>query len=275
MKRILENQLFKSLIDSTPILIWFTDDAGHFVYYNKTWCDFTSGKLQEIRDRNNHTLYMHHEDATSYLEAYQEHFSIHERFTIEYRLLCNDGNYHWMREEGVPWYDDEGMFHGYIGACYDIAEFKKTSTEERFTSKIISSFFNQQEYDNIEDNGQEYISMSAIEKLETMEHAGELTIVSDLIQIFMESTPNALVELEQAAKNNNRKEMTAIAHPLKSSAATLGALQLRDLFAKIEENGQEGKMDAENLELIQKAKELFVLSGQQLQIISKNKKNNN
>jgi PAS domain S-box-containing protein len=41
---------------------------------------------------------------------------------MQYRLRRNDGEYRWISDQGVPRYDPQGRFAGYIGSCVDITE---------------------------------------------------------------------------------------------------------------------------------------------------------
>jgi signal transduction histidine kinase len=57
---------------------------------------------------------------------------------MQYRLRCNDGEYRWLTDNGVPRHDAHGKFLGYIGACVDITDLLKKDealheSEERVT----------------------------------------------------------------------------------------------------------------------------------------------
>ena len=41
---------------------------------------------------------------------------------MQYRLRRNDGEYRWLSDQGVPRYDAQGRFAGYIGSCVDVTE---------------------------------------------------------------------------------------------------------------------------------------------------------
>ena len=70
---------------------------------------------------------------TTYLAA----FDARTTFTMEYRLRRHDGEYRWVLDNGVPRYEPDGTFSGYIGSCLDITDRKRTEgqlreSEERF-----------------------------------------------------------------------------------------------------------------------------------------------
>ena len=47
-----------------------------------------------------------------------------ESYQVEYRLRRHDGEYRWVMTVGVPRYDADGSFAGYIGTAVDISERK-------------------------------------------------------------------------------------------------------------------------------------------------------
>src|SRR5260370_15335128 len=47
-----------------------------------------------------------------------------EFFETEYRLRRHDGEYRWILDLGVPRFNADGSFAGYIGSCLDVTERK-------------------------------------------------------------------------------------------------------------------------------------------------------
>src|SRR6185436_10912900 len=54
--------------------------------------------------------------------TYSGAFDRRNRFRIEYRLRRHDGEYRWVLDEGVPLFNLDGSFAGYVGSCIDITE---------------------------------------------------------------------------------------------------------------------------------------------------------
>jgi len=91
-------------------------------FFNKTWLEFT-GRTLEQEMGNGWTEGVHPDDFQSCLKTYVEAFDARQRFVMQYRLRRRDGEYRWISDNGVPRYDSQKNFAGYIGSCVDITEF--------------------------------------------------------------------------------------------------------------------------------------------------------
>jgi hypothetical protein len=65
---------------------------------------------------------VHPEDFEHCLQIYMRSFDARRIFEMEYRLRRYDGESRWLFDRGVPYYDDNENFLGYIGSCIDITE---------------------------------------------------------------------------------------------------------------------------------------------------------
>ena len=129
-------EIFRTMADSIPALVWLAGTDKQCYYFNKSWLDFTGRTLeQESGDGWLEGVYA--EDEQSRRESYIRHFDQREPFEMEYRLKRHDGQYRWILNRGAPHYNLDGSFAGYTGACIDIhdkltAEQKLQQSEERF-----------------------------------------------------------------------------------------------------------------------------------------------
>lgn len=71
---------------------------------------------------------LHPDDVERCLEVYCASFDARAEFEMEYRLTRFDGEYRWIVDYGVPRFEPDGTFCGYIGTCVDITE-RKLSEE--------------------------------------------------------------------------------------------------------------------------------------------------
>src|SRR5207342_1092273 len=71
---------------------------------------------------------VHGDDLEHCLGTYSAAFDARTEFEMEYRLRRFDGAYRWLVDYGVPRFESDGTFCGYIGSCVDIND-RKLSEE--------------------------------------------------------------------------------------------------------------------------------------------------
>src|SRR5262249_12600362 len=109
---------------TAPVMIWMGDTTAQSIFVNKPWLDFTGLTLgQSLGD--NWKQVIHPEDLPGTLEAYTRIFQARQTFEVEYRMRRFDGVYRWVLDSGIPRFDTDGQFAGYIGSSIDITESKQ------------------------------------------------------------------------------------------------------------------------------------------------------
>lgn len=116
---------FHILADSAPVLIWLADETGSVTHFNRSWLEFTGAPLEDHLD-GRWTDFVHRDDRVETLEAFAAASKLREPFRREYRLRRDDGEYRWFLDRGVPRYQPDGAFAGYVGSCVDMHEQKET-----------------------------------------------------------------------------------------------------------------------------------------------------
>ncbi|HEX9146106.1 MAG TPA: PAS domain S-box protein, partial [Candidatus Binatia bacterium] len=133
-------QRFRVMANTAPVMIWMSGSDKLCTFFNKGWLDFT-GRTLEQELGNGWTEGVHKEDFDRCLEVYSSAFDARREFTMEYRLRRHDGEYRWISDNGVPRYDLQGNFVGYIGSCVDITEYKRgeeaLEKERAFLRQVI------------------------------------------------------------------------------------------------------------------------------------------
>jgi len=124
---------FKSAADESPALIWLAGLDGLCIWFNKGWLEFTGRSLaQELG--NGWVEGLHPDDSKTCLDQYLRHVNAREQFLTEYRLRRHDGQYRWILDSGMPYYDAEGNFLGYKGVCFDITQRKDEESDIRIAA---------------------------------------------------------------------------------------------------------------------------------------------
>jgi PAS domain S-box-containing protein len=112
---------YETLVEQAPIMIWRSGTDKLCNYFNDKWLSFT-GRTTEQEVGNGWVEGVHPDDIQSCVHCYVEHFDYRQIFEMEYRLRRYDGEYRWIFDRGVPYYDEQRNFCGYIGSCIDVTD---------------------------------------------------------------------------------------------------------------------------------------------------------
>jgi PAS domain S-box-containing protein len=132
---------FRLVSNTAPVLIWMAGTDKLCTYFNKPWLDF-SGRSLSAELGNGWAQGVHAEDLQRCLETYTQAFDRREKFNMEYRLRRHDGEYRWVVDIGVPRFNADHSFAGYIGSCIDVTERKLA---EEALSSVSSRLIQAQE----------------------------------------------------------------------------------------------------------------------------------
>lgn len=122
---------FRLVANTAPVMIWMSDPDKLCTYFNAGWLDFTGRSLEE-EFGNGWAQGVHADDLQRCWTIYSESFDQRELFQMEYRLRRYDGEYRWIFDQGLPRFNADGTFAGYIGTCIDVTERK--AAEEALSS---------------------------------------------------------------------------------------------------------------------------------------------
>ncbi|MGB8317452.1 MAG: PAS domain-containing sensor histidine kinase, partial [Ignavibacteriaceae bacterium] len=130
-----KENIFTNLADSAPFMIWMADAKGSIFYFNKLWLNFT-GKTIEQEKGEGWTKSIHPEDLDYCYSTYKTNFDARKEYVMEYRLRRHDNEYHWILEKGVPYFDENGDFSGFMGSCFDFNSVKKAEETLRENEEL-------------------------------------------------------------------------------------------------------------------------------------------
>jgi len=96
------------------------------------------------------------------------------------------------------------------------------------------------------------IDVSVLNELRETVGAGDEEMFNELLSIYLDDAPNLIAEMEKAYEMKDVEKLTRSSHTLKSSSATIGAMDLSTLCKQVEHASREGKIDNldEKIEMI-------------------------
>ncbi len=114
---------FRLVANTAPVMIWMSGTNKLCTYFNQRWLEFT-GRPLEAELGNGWAEGVHPEDLNRCMYTYTQAFDRRESYQMEYRLRRHDGQYRWVSAIGVPRFDPDHSFAGYIGSATDVTERK-------------------------------------------------------------------------------------------------------------------------------------------------------
>jgi len=114
---------FRLMANTAPVLIWMSGPDKLCNYFNHPWLEFT-GRPLEKELGNGWAEGVHPDDLGMCIRTYSRAFDLRASFHMEYRLRRHDGKYRWVLDQGVPRFNADGSFAGYIGSAIDVTQLK-------------------------------------------------------------------------------------------------------------------------------------------------------
>ena len=123
------DQLFRTLADTMPQIVWSTLPDGYHDYYNARWYEYT-GVPDGSTDGDGWNGLFHPDDRDRAWQRWRHSLATGEPYEIEYRLRHRDGDYRWTLGRALPIRDAAGHITRWIGTSTDIHE-QRLMMEER------------------------------------------------------------------------------------------------------------------------------------------------
>ncbi|HET7004791.1 MAG TPA: ATP-binding protein [Candidatus Binatia bacterium] len=116
---------FRTMADSSPIMIWVTDAAGRTTFLNRTYLEYFAIAPSDIADFD-WASSIHPDERDGYAAAFQTALRQRQTFHQRVRVRRFDGQWRWFESRGNPIFDDAGNMVGFIGSSPDITEIYET-----------------------------------------------------------------------------------------------------------------------------------------------------
>jgi diguanylate cyclase (GGDEF)-like protein/PAS domain S-box-containing protein len=135
---------YRLIVESSPNMIWRSNLSTECDYFNKTWLDFTGHTLEEEYGFG-WSAGIHPDDFDRCVKIYLDNFKLKQPFEMDYRLKRYDGQYRWINDRGVPFYDKDKVFIGFIGSCMDVTEkIEGQRLKEMAQNDVLCQTYNRQ-----------------------------------------------------------------------------------------------------------------------------------
>jgi len=127
--RVEPDQL-ETIADVAPAIVWITAADKSCTYVNEQWLRF-SGRRREEELGFGWVSAMHPDDVPRCMPIFESAFEARKPVEIEYRQRRHDGVFRWMLSRGVPRFDRDGNFSGYIGVAIDIDDMRAAERDQK------------------------------------------------------------------------------------------------------------------------------------------------
>jgi PAS domain S-box-containing protein len=205
-------ELFRRIANTAPVMIWMSGIDKLCTYFNQPWLQFT-GRSLDSELGNGWAEGVHPEDSGRCLDTYTKAFDLREPFRMDYRLRLYDGEYRWILDSGVPIFNADGSFAGYIGSVFDVTESKLT---EEALSKMGQRLIEAQERER-----------SSID--EELQHCiDSLVSLSIYVDYLQQHPPQLVAEVHQEFKEV-RQELNEIVTDIRGLSRRLQSSTLEYL----------------------------------------------
>lgn len=127
---------FRIVADSAPALIWMSDDAAQLNFANRRYRNFfgISSSRQLV---GSWRALIHPDDEAVFSAAYMRAFEARDIFEALARVNHPTLGLRWLRTEGVPRFDAEGRFQGYVGASLDVTDAKRAEDDLKRINELL------------------------------------------------------------------------------------------------------------------------------------------
>jgi PAS domain S-box-containing protein len=134
-----QEQLYRTLAEQAPEVVWNTDAQGAATYVNRAWYELVGGKPGEWLGRA-WLARLHPDD----LEDVRTNWAISRQTLQPYigtrRFMGKEGSYHTMSYKAAPVLDEHGQVASWVGIDADITAFKAIESALRSSNQELEAF---------------------------------------------------------------------------------------------------------------------------------------
>jgi PAS domain S-box-containing protein len=123
-----EQKRLRRFVDAMPAMIWRADPGGRIAQWNRTMID-TIGKPWDTSETFDLMSKIDPDQALAVDDRWQRSVRLGVPYEDTYRILTNDGNYHWHLVRALPFRDEQGIIVSWYGIHTDIDALKDVERE--------------------------------------------------------------------------------------------------------------------------------------------------
>jgi PAS domain S-box-containing protein len=129
-------EVFRTLTEVMPQIIWVTRPDGHHIRFNQRWLDYT-GLTLEASLGDGWLTPFHPDDQARAAALWRQSTDTGALYENEHRLRRADGAYRWMLGRALPLRDAGGTITKWFGTCTDIDDLKHADDRMREQAALL------------------------------------------------------------------------------------------------------------------------------------------
>ena len=118
-----DRKTIEQLFGEGPLMFRCTDAENNAYYFNSNYYDFTGSSPKDQQD-SKWLDSIHPLDREDFLRNLNKAYYYKRKYRITYRLLSKNETYMFVFENGIPIFNEAGIFNGYAAVILDISDFK-------------------------------------------------------------------------------------------------------------------------------------------------------
>ncbi|MFC7378705.1 PAS domain S-box protein [Brevundimonas sp. GCM10030266] len=135
--RLMESETrFRTVADSAPAHMWMTDEAGQVIFGNRRYRTFFGVR----KDADLHESWrgiMSANGLESFYSGFLAALEQRDRFEAIMEVMHPQLGRRWLRCEGIPRFDGDGQFQGYVGANIDVTEARQAEDDLKRINELL------------------------------------------------------------------------------------------------------------------------------------------
>jgi PAS domain S-box-containing protein len=134
-----QEQLYRTLAEQAPEVVWHTDRNGEVTYLNRAWCELVGGEPADWLGQK-WLSRVHPEDREDVKRNWLQARALLAPYMGTRRILARDGTYHTMSYKAAPMVEAHGQATSWVGIDVDITSFKAIESALRASNQELEAF---------------------------------------------------------------------------------------------------------------------------------------